>query len=339
MIKIWTDNQLNYSHIPLLYPNWGMQKKESNLFSPKKIFANLTKPFVEIVNDPSLSDFLLIPHNFPHVRDNKKYLDNFTCLSQKYNKKIIVFIYGDSFEKVNLPNSIIFRTSCYKSDKRENEIIMPAFVEDLTEEFVFKTREKTMTDGKPIIGFCGWTSAGNMKNRIKLFVKSCGLKKSGILLREKIVKILKRSSLIEANFIERQTYSGHASTISIPKETARREYLENMANSDFALTVRGDGNFSFRFYEALSAGRVPVFVNTDCPLPLEDKIKYNDFVLFVDYKEIKKMDATISQFYVKLDNKAFALMQQKARKAFENYLRADKFFEFMFLDGEVKKFL
>mgnify|MGYP001576791274 CR=1 FL=1 len=337
MIKVWTGKRLSYSYIHLLYPNWGVQLKDSQLFFSKKATNHFKEPFVEIVNDPSLADFLLIPHNFVYVRDKKEYLENFVSLSKEHNRKIIVFVYGDSNEKVKLPNVIVFRTSCYKSSKRENEIIMPPFVEDLAEDFTFKPREKTSE--KPVIGFCGWASAGGMKNRIKFFIKSGGIKKSGILLREKIINILKLSSLIETNFIERATYSGHASTISLSPELARKEYIENMSNSDFALTVRGNGNFSFRFYEALSAGRVPVFIDTDCALPLEDEIKYEEFVLFVDYKKINEIDVIISRFYEGLDNEAFTLMQKKAREAFEKHLRINKFFDFMFIGGKIRKFL
>lgn len=337
MIKVWTGNKLNCSHIPLLYPNWGIQEKSSNIFFPKKIFANFKRPFIETVSDPSLADFLLIPHNFPFVRDKKEYLGEFARFSEKHNKKIIIFMYGDSDEKVKLPNTIVFRTSCYKSKKEKNEIIMPAFVEDMAEEFIFKPREKA--NGKPVVGFCGWASVGGLKNRIKLFIKSGDAKKNGILLRKKAIKTLKNSKLVETNFIERQTYSGHSSTISLPPEMARKEFVENMNNSDFALTARGNGNFSFRFYEALSAGRVPVFINTDCALPFEDRIKYDDFVLMVDFEEINKIDVIISQFYKNIDKEIFILMQKKAKEVFKTYLKADKFFEIMFSDHEIKKFL
>jgi len=343
MIKVWTGECLNYSYIPLLYPNWGIQTKDSHLFFSKKVFARFNEPFVDVTNDPSLADFLLVPHNFPTIRNEKYYLENFVRLSNQYNKKIIVFVYGDSNEKIKLPNVIVFRTSSFKKEKMANEIMMPAFVEDLAENFTFKPREKI--NDKPVIGFCGWVSSFGIGHRVKAFIKKIlwlargrgAASIDGIALRRKAIKILKRSKFVKTNFIERKTYSGHASTISVPQEKARQEYIENMSNSDFALVARGNGNFSFRFYEVLSAGRIPLFINTDCILPLDDYIKYNDFVLLVDYKDIKNAAGIVADFYKNIGRDDFLGMQRKAREAFENFLRADKFLEFMFLKEGVKK--
>lgn len=345
MIKVWTGAPLHLSYMPVLYPNWGVQTKDTHLFFSKKAFTHLNKPFFEVVNDPASADFLLVPHNFPMVKEKKDYLDNFLNLSKKHNKKIIIFVYGDSIEKVIIPNAIVFRTSCYKGEKEENEIMMPPFVEDLAEEFDFQPRLKK--DDKPVIGFCGWVSSGGVSRRAKQFGKKilrlAGWRKidamDGIALRSKIIKILKRSKLVETNFIERKTYSGHASTISLLPGMARREYAQNMADSDLVLVVRGNGNFSFRFYEALSASRVPLFVDTDCSLPLEQIINYKDFCLFIDWRDIKKTGEFAAELYSNLDNEKFTFMQKESRKTFENYLRSDKFFELMFLKGGINKFL
>jgi hypothetical protein len=41
-------------------------------------------------------------------------------------------------------------------------------------------------------------------------------------------------------------------------DESRREYVENMFGSDYVLCTRGSGNFSIRFYETLSSGRIRV---------------------------------------------------------------------------------
>ena len=66
----------------------------------------------------------------------------------------------------------------------------------------------------------------------------------------------------------------------------RREYVENLRECDIALCVRGDANASQRFYEALSASRIPLFLDTDCVLPLEEVISYDDFMIRVPSREI-----------------------------------------------------
>ena len=217
---------------------------------------------------------------------------------------------------------------------------MPAYVEDLSDIHQFNTREKAAN--VPVVGFCGWADFNNLRSKIKYHLKNLiyfGSKKQGLWFRKKAIKILSDSKLFKTNFIIRKSYSGHKGTIELPPEEARLEYVNNLMSSDFVLTTKGNGNFSFRFYEALSAGRIPLFINTDCVLPLEGLINYSDFVLFVDYKKIDKIDKITSSFYENPGKDQFLKMQKAARAAFEVYLRIDKFFEFMFLKKKINEYL
>lgn len=49
--------------------------------------------------------------------------------------------------------------------------------------------------------------------------------------------------------------------------------ITDIQNADFILSVKGDGSFFCRFYEALSLGRIPFFIDTDCILPFENMIQ------------------------------------------------------------------
>ncbi len=339
MIKVYIGKISNFSRIHLLYPNLGFQTKETLLFSDKA-FKHLKGPYVELEDDPSRADFLLIPHNYFHIQSDKDYIEHFVSVSKKTGKKIVVFAYGDSDKKIDIPNSIVFRTSQYRRQKNDNEIMMPAFVEDLADGYEFPSRIKH--SDKPVIGFCGWAGLNNLKSLIKFYAKNLfhfGVKKQGLWFRRKAIKILSGSGLVEANFIARKSYSGHKKTIELPPEKARLEYVKNTADSDFILTVKGDGNFSFRFYEALSAGRIPFFIDTECLLPLDDIIDYKKFTLFADYKDLKTIDRIASDFYRGISPEKFLSMQKAAREAFEKYLRADKFFEIMFLGGKILEYV
>ncbi len=57
----------------------------------------------------------------------------------------------------------------------------------------------------------------------------------------------------------------------------RQEYVHSMMESDYILCARGAGNFSRRLYEALSCGRIPVFVDTDCVLPYQSEINWKEY--------------------------------------------------------------
>ena len=105
----------------------------------------------------------------------------------------------------------------------------------------------------------------------------------------------------------------------------RREFVENLLGADYALCVKGDANCSVRFYEALSLGRIPLFLNTACVLPLEDTINYRDFCMFVDWWDIEHIGDILADFHAKLSPEKFEDMQRKAREAYQKYLRMDAF--------------
>jgi hypothetical protein len=68
---------------------------------------------------------------------------DFENLANKYNKKIIVFLLGDSNEKIYFKSSIIFRMSQYKTSLNKNEFIMPAYAQDLGSLYGVNYREKS----------------------------------------------------------------------------------------------------------------------------------------------------------------------------------------------------
>ena len=66
------------------------------------------------------------------------------------------------------------------------------------------------------------------------------------------------------------------------RAAAERDFDENLRSATYALCIRGTGNFSARFFEALSFGRIPLFVDTRCVLPFEDEIDWSDHLVRVE---------------------------------------------------------
>jgi hypothetical protein len=123
----------------------------------------------------------------------------------------------------------------------------------------------------------------------------------------------------------RSSHSAHAKTIRLDPSQARREYIENMLASDFVLCIRGDGNYSLRFYEALSLGRVPVLLDTDVRLPLAGVVEYSSFVLSIHIADMLRIDEIVAEFWEQQTDQSWFVMQLKARDAFEKYLSAPRF--------------
>ncbi len=345
MVNVYITNKFveNIRYLPVLFPILGPLKDE------KRIFADLSdrafkEPVFNLVKNINEADFLLFPHDFYYFmigKISKEYLDEHIALAQKNKKKLLIFDLSDLTEReINVPHSIVFRIAGYKHKQKENEIIMPYFVEDLSKYQEINWRQK---GGKPVIGFCGWAGLKNVDQKIRFWLKTVfmsvriflisdknlGAHRQGIYFRIKAIKILKKCSDITCNFIVRKSYSSHKATIGLPAEEARKQYIENISNSDFTLCTRGDSNSSYRFFEVLSLGRIPLVIDTECVLPLRNVIDYDKFSLFVDYKNLDDLCGIVENFYKKINNEKFIEMQKTARMVFERYLNAAAFLNYI----------
>lgn len=337
MISVYIELLPDVPYIPLLYPNLGVQKSDTIMFL-NRAFGGLTQPLVTIVDTPEEADYILLPHNYSSLKAHNSYVIKQGELAKKLGKKLIIFWHGDRDAPIDDDNVIVFRTSQYRSCIQKNEVMMPAYAEDLLEGQL-QLRDKH--PGKPVIGFCGWADYKNLKNHIGTVIKNSLIEASsivgirrearikGITYRMKAIKHLQQSTAIDPNFIIRSSYSGHTSTIKTDPEQTRREYIDNLLGSDYALIIKGDGNYSYRFYEALSLGRIPVLLDTECVLPLEDVINYGEFILRVPHWDLFHLDQIVAEHYRKTSDADFIAMQKKAREAFEKYLRVDKFLEYV----------
>lgn len=337
--------RLKAAYLPFLYPNWGFVENRTTPFL-NRAAMELKEPVFNIVPKIEDADFLLPPYDYFALKEHfPGYLDDFIKLSLKTGKKILLFDLSDySRKEIKIPNSIIFRLAVYGHLKKENEIIMPALVEDLSvgRELVLRRKKDA-----PVAGFCGYAGFKNFESKMRFLAKNflidlCAafderkrVFKQGLYFRRKALEALSRSKIVKTNFIARNFYSANLKTLEIPPEKARAEYIQNILNSDFTLCPKGDANYSARFYEVLSLGRIPVLIDTDCVLPLQDSLDYENFIVFADYKNIGKIDEIISDFYKNLDEDEFAKIQKRAREVFEKYLKIGHFFRI--IESQLKK--
>jgi hypothetical protein len=302
-----------------------------------------TKPFqssVELVADPLQADYLLLRHYFFDIEHEREYLGELEALSESTGKRIIVFAYGDRHDPVHLKNAVVLRTASYRNRVAENEIIIPPFVEDVGVEFGHDLRQKS--DDLATVGFAGWVYYDSILREIKYRLRtvvtrmrvSFGLRSpaeyQGLFFRRRLIKLLQSTDKLKTLFHLRSAYSGAKRTIEGDPDTIRHEFISSIKDSDFALAVRGDGNYSLRFFEIVSLGRIPLFIDTDCVLPLEDEIDYDAVMLRVPYTEIDRLDQIVADFWAKLSPEEFGERQRKARELFETKLRADVFYTDLF---------
>lgn len=343
MVKFFLAPRFDESlYVPFLYNIFPPNNKELNLFLTYKDNHFIYKNF-ELVSKIDESDFILIPQGV-RVYDstNKEYIDTQLKLGKKYNKKVVIFLIGDLHHDVYIDDAIVFKAFNYRHLKRDNEVYVPVYVDDLLNERQFIPLNKDHE--KPIIGFCGWSKFNSPRNYISYSLKNFlvnlqkivylnGLLevfKKGVYFRRKSIRICKKSKLVETNFIERPSYSGSKKTIAVDPIRARQEFIDNILQSDFTLCPKGDANTSARLYEVLSLGRIPIIIDTDVILPLEDVLDYSKFSIRVHFSELNKLPQIVRERYDQSSQDDFLDMQIQARNIFEQYLRFDSFFNYIF---------
>ncbi|MAG12662.1 hypothetical protein CL630_02500 [bacterium] len=327
---------------PILNKHLG-KKPYAGKKAYRAIFDEMNFSFIELTQNPEEADFFLLPHNFFSIKD-KTYVDQFVAHAEKYQKRALIFAFGDKEEDMDIHNTIIFRYSGYRyKGKKENEIIIPTqiYAGDILEDSLFYIREKKET---PTVSFCGWAEFNTFRQRTRYFLEifKSNIKKylffntyalvhlKGVCWRKKALRALKNSPFIRTSFLIRDFYSANKNTIVGDSMELRREYIENIQDSDFVLIARGDANMAARFYETLVLGRIPVVIDTEWVLPLEDVIDYKKFVVFVPHKDIKNTDKYIREYWDKLTNEEFHTIQKLARDTFMKYLKFDSSLRYIF---------
>ncbi|PKQ46740.1 exostosin domain-containing protein [Confluentibacter flavum] len=288
------------------------------------------------------ADCIILPMSWNYYYNSQKIEDvlNFYKKSP-HNLPVVSFVFGDFGVKVPKQfKGIVFRTSGRKSKLPKNHRGIPIFVNDpiktyfASEAIIKKTVSKT-----PIVGFCGQANGFGIQTMKQLFktvlknlMSSFGFRQidvdqlmSTTFFRWNILMTLKRSNKITCNFIIRNRYRAG---VTIKKETHQTtlQFYENIKESDYIVCMRGRGNFSTRFYETMAMGRIPIFVNTDCLLPLEEVINWKEHLVWVDYNERHLIAEKVAEFHKKHNEVSMNALFLKNRALWEDYLQLYSFF-------------
>jgi hypothetical protein len=342
LIKIWIAPKFDQSSVLPLASLLAVRGGDSSNLFYRYDYSWFNFYGFKIEPVMSSADFIMLPQGVRSCSGvSKKYIDYWIERGGQEGKKVLVFTAGDLQHGVVIPRAIVFKALNYRFLKKENEIYIPVYVDDLLAGRELALRHK---GDKPVVGFCGWAEAPGLIPKAKMKIKNLGWEslawltrnqnylayKKGIWYRKRAIDLLQADPKIKSNFIIRPSYSGSAKTISLDPAQARKEFIDNIISSDLVLTPKGDGNSSARFYEVLSLGRIPILIDTEIILPLEDIIDYDSFILRIPYRQLDQLPDLVSKFYARLSDEDFVKMQQKARDVFLRYLRYDSFFSYVF---------
>jgi len=100
-----------------------------------------------------------------------------------------------------------------------------------------------------------------------------------------------------------------------------REYRRSLQESRLALCPEAIlGHFPYRFWEAMSAGRVPVLVGSGFVFPFEAQIPYSDFVIHVPRNQAAQSDGIALDFLLTHTDAQIIEKGMQARLYWEKYL-------------------
>ena len=99
------------------------------------------------------------------------------------------------------------------------------------------------------------------------------------------------------------------------EEDLKDQYKEDMSKTKFAVCPRGYGIGSFRLFEALASGCVPIILADGYKKPLEDILDWDEFSITLPESEYRRVEEVAKE-----NEHRFEEMQKDAKDAFINYL-------------------
>lgn len=250
--------------------------------------------YITLTDDIDECDLIVFPYEW---KGQNELYDKYYQLAKQHNKKLFVIYISDSSDSLNLDpeHVIVLRTSIDTRYRLVNEYTIPAWNLDY-KYYSIPLLNKTE---KPTINFYGF--AYNSQVRISA-----------------LQSLISQQDKINCDFKVRHKFAGHLTLDE--RISNRQEFVNSLNSTHYVLTPRGNGNFSYRFYEVLSARRIPVLIDTFCSLPLENKIDWDKFIVRVKTEDINNIGSIILNHYNKYTNDEFIKLLNEVRDMYDTYL-------------------
>jgi len=298
------------------------------------------KETYQIVSSVQECDYLLLPEALGtnYQKNDPITLQQILDFAEKQNKQIIAFSGGDFGKTITHKNICTIRLGGFKSKFTSTTFVPPANIQDplLILEKDFFTLPKF---SKPSIGFVGHSDGSFLKfiKELLLFVKKNARVFFGLefhdyqhfypssYYRFKYLGYLLKSNLVICNFIFRNKYRAGANTEESRKRTSI-EFYDNIATNLYTFCLRGSGNFSVRFYETLALGRIPILIDTDCEMPLNDSINWENHCIIIPEKQVRHLVDYVVNFHNSHSELELEQMQKNNRDLWQSCLTRENFY-------------
>ena len=299
-------------------------------------------PFT-IVDEVAQSDIVILPMSWNYYIEHQLISDTTKVINdaEVHQKQVLSFITGDYGVAVPaFKNLVVLRANGHRSRLPDYHLGLPSFIADPLKKYFDQDEISVLPKTEsPKVGFCGMANTSKayaMEELSRIFgrnlMHTCNRSKNlpqplipTTYRRAEILEGLKSDGAVDDAFIYRRHYQGGAQTPE-EKQKTTMEFYKNIMENQYVLCFRGAGNFSVRLYETLAMGRIPVFVNTDCLMPLEDSIDWKKHVVWVEYSDRKNLNEHLISFHRNMSAKEFEELQKSNRKLWLEKLTLNGFF-------------
>jgi hypothetical protein len=240
---------------------------------------------IELVENPEEADYILLsPHPKEYINQIKNY--------SKYKNKMVVWVNNDNPDFLDDLDGVKYKFIAQPSGKKIKHITVPLVMTDhilwhLDEDFKNKCRSQ-----KKIYDYC---FMGQVYGKRKVL-----------------------STLKLDNYLFRQTGSIYFMNDK-QKHESIKSFLLELSKCKFAFTPRGSGSNSFRLYESLMVGTVPI--STDViEYPFEEEANWDNF-------SIRGNMDSINQLISKSEKIDYVSFRNKGIEFWENYVKMDVLYD------------
>jgi hypothetical protein len=339
-VSIYIGNELPQGRYPwsLLYPWHGFP----TFLEERDIYLNYINNVERSYKPASLRncDVAVLPYSYlspdhPSYRHQVMFIQD----AVRMEKPVLVYCGGDKYRRVREKNLFVLRYELYKSRKKKYEFQIPQWTQDLAAPSDKACPFTTKKAAKPKISFCGFAPPlsskfdtinhrQQMRNWLEQLPLVNNYVKPRFSFRVRAIQQLLNDHGVECDFIIRDHFAfDQLGRLDLSTTNLNRvQFIENMYNSPYALCARGGANCSLRLYEALSCGRIPLIIDTDCVFPFDDVICWSDYAIIIPHQRIRSIGSVIRKAHYEMPSSQFEARQIMCRKLWDEWVCPQGFY-------------
>ncbi len=274
--------------------------------APMPIFAAETLPAeFTAVATPAAANFIVLPFdlgllvNAVGIRLTAQYLRTLPFFGA-YAAKHVYFLRHDDSRPLGVPG-VIFRVGANRFHRDPLTVALPYHTEDFGA--LANADFAALPYDTAFVGYVGLTD-----------------------LRRTMAHSVRAASALTAKIVLREIFFGHVKEHRSPEAQAqfRAEYRQSLAETRTVLCPRGEGEGSIRFFEAMSAGRVPILLADEHELPFADQIDYDAFVLRIPQADAARTGEILAAWLAAHPPETLQQMGTLARRAWVKHIDPQK---------------